>query len=267
MSNELYVHYVVGDPFLIPLGNTPSTHILKFASTHHSHLPENETFITLLAKKVGLPVVDVRVRKTARASVTLIARYDRELESGKWLRLHQEDFCQALGIHASRKYEKEGGPSFKQCAEVIRQHAAYPLIDLQKLMRWSLFNLLVGNADAHGKNLSLLYGLNGSSNLAPFYDLVCTRNYKNLSREMAMSLGGVWDPDLVKLKHLDGLANDLGIRSNLLIEQAKELSERVVASLPVVIESFRHQFGESPMLGRLPIVIRKLTRRLMSQLR
>ncbi len=265
-QDKLPVH-VDGDQILIPLGSTPSTHILKFASPHYSHLPENETFITLLAKKVGLPVVDVRVRKTARASVTLIARYDRRLESGKWLRLHQEDFCQALGIHASRKYEIEGGPSFKQCAEIIRQHSAYPLIDLQKLMRWSLFNLLVGNADAHGKNLSLLYSLNGSSNLAPFYDLVCTRNYKNLSREMAMSLGGVWDPDLVSLKHLDGLANDLGIRSNLLIEQAKELSERVVALLPVVIESFRHQFGESPILGRLPIVIRKLARRLMSQLR
>ena len=265
-QDKLPIH-VDGDQILIPLGNTPSTYILKFASPHYSHLPENETLVSMLAKEVGLPVVDVRVRKTARSSVTLIARYDRQFESGHWLRLHQEDFCQTLGIHASRKYEKEGGPSLKQCAEIIRQYTAYPLIDLQKLMRWSLFNLLVGNADAHGKNLSLLYGLNGSSRLAPFYDLVCTRNFKNLSREMAMNFGGVWDPDLINLKHFDGLANDIGIRTSLVIEQAKELSERVVASLPIVIESYRQQFGESPLLERLPIVIRKLIRRVKSQLK
>lgn len=151
-QDKLPVH-VDGDQILVPLGSTPSTHILKFASPHESQLPENETFITLLTKRVGLPVVDVRVRKTAGASVTLIARYDRQFESGHWRRLHQEDFCQALGIHASRKYEKEGGPSFKQCAEIVRRHLAFPLVDLQKLMRWSLFNLFVGNADAHGKNL------------------------------------------------------------------------------------------------------------------
>jgi len=259
--------YVDGDQIMIPLGNTPSTSILKFASSHYSHLPENETFVTMLAKEVGLPVVDVRVRKTARSSVTLIARYDRQFESGKWLRLHQEDFCQALGIHASRKYEKEGGPSLKQCAEFIRQYTDYPLIDLQKLMRRSLFNLLVGNADAHGKNLSLLYSRNGSTRLAPFYDLVCTRNFKNLAREMTMNLGCVRDPDLVTLKHFDGLASDLGVRSNLVIEQVKELSERVVASLPIVIESYRQQFGESPVLERLPTVIRKLIRRVKSQIK
>jgi len=84
----------------------------------------NETFVAMLVKEVGLPVVDIRVRKTARSSVTLIARYDRQFESGKWLRLHEEDFCQALGIHASRKYEKEGGPSLKQCAEIIQQYTA-----------------------------------------------------------------------------------------------------------------------------------------------
>lgn len=265
-QDKLPVH-IDGDQILIPLGNLPSTIILKFASPHYSHLPENETFVSMLAKEVGLPVVDIRVRKTARSSVTLIARYDRQFESGKWIRLHQEDFCQALGIHASRKYEKEGGPSLKQCAEIIRQYTAYPLIDLQKLMRWSLFNLLVGNADAHGKNLSLLYGPNGSTKLAPFYDLVCTRNYKNLSREMAMSLGGVWDPELITVRHFEGLANDLGIRTNLVSEQVKELSERVVASLPIVIESYRQQYGESPVLERLPIVIRKLIRRVQSQLK
>ncbi len=200
-------------------------------------------------------------------SEVLYVYYDRHLEEGKWNRLHQEDFCQALGIDASRKYEKEGGPSLKQCAQVIREHVAMPLVDLQKLMRWTLFNLLAGNSDAHGKNLSLLYSDSGPPHLAPFYDLVCTRNYNNLAREMAMSLGGAWDPDLVSAKHLSGLADDLGVRASIVMDQAKELADRIVLALPLVVEDYQLQFGESPVLERLPIVIRKLVRRVSSQLK
>jgi len=259
--------YMEGTQIMIPLGNAPSTHILKFASPHYSHLPENETFITLLAKEVGLPVVDVCIRKTAKSSITIIARYDRRWDADQWTRLHQEDFCQALGIDASRKYEKEGGPSHKQCAALIRQHVTFPLVDLQKHLRWSLFNLLVGNADAHGKNLSLLYDRSGLPSLAPFYDLVCTRNYKNLSREMAMSVGGAWNPDVINAKHLTGLAEDLGIRSNIVIEQAKELADRIAISLPLVMDGYREQFGDSPVLERLPGIVRKVVRRVSSQLK
>jgi serine/threonine-protein kinase HipA len=259
--------YMEGTQIMIPLGNAPSTHLLKFASPHYSHLPENETFITLLAKEVGLPVVNIRIRKTVKLSITIIARYDRRSDAGRWIRIHQEDFCQALGIDASRKYEKEGGPGYKQCADLIRQHVAFPLVDLQKLLRWSLYNLLIGNADAHGKNLSLLYDSSGTPSLAPFYDLVCTRNYNNLSREMAMSVGGAWNPDIINAKHLSVLAEDLGIRPNIVLEQAKELSERIAISLPRVVSGFREQFGDSPVLGRLPGIIRKLVRRVSSQLK
>jgi serine/threonine-protein kinase HipA len=259
--------YIDGTQIMIPLGNAPSTHLLKFASPHYSHLSENETFITLLAKEVGLPVVDVHIRQTAKSSITIIARYDRQCDAGRWTRFHQEDFCQALGIAASRKYEKEGGPSYKQCAELIRQHVTYPLVDLQKLLRWSLYNLLVGNADAHGKNLSLLYDRSGSPSLAPFYDLVCTRNYKNLSREMAMNVGGAWNPDVVNAKHLRALAEDLGIRSSIVIEQAKEMADRIAISLPLVMDRYRERFGDSPVLQRLPGIVRKLVRRASSELK
>jgi serine/threonine-protein kinase HipA len=148
---------------------------------------------------------------------------------------------------------------------VIRKHSAFPLLDLQKLLRWSLFNLLVGNADGHGKNLSLLYQRDGTASLAPFYDLVCTRNYKNLAREMAMSLGGQWDPDLVSIKNLEGFASDFAIRVKLVSEEMQELSERMLVALPAVIANFRDLYGESPVLERLPIVIRKIVRRVNTQ--
>lgn len=263
-QDKLPVH-IDGDKILIPLGNTPSTHILKFASPYYTHLPENETFISMLAGRVGLPVADVSLRPTSKARVALIARYDRVFNEGQFRRLHQEDFCQALGIKSSSKYEKEGGPNLKQCADLIRRYASFPLVDLQKLLQWSLFNLLVGNADAHGKNLSLLYDAESLS-LAPFYDLLCTRNYKNISRDLAMRLGGIFDPDLVGKEQLQGLATDFNFRSNVVIPEAKSLIDNILIQLPETASAFADRFGDSPVLERIPILVRKQIRRVKTQL-
>ena len=258
---------VDGDRILIPVGSTPSTHILKFASPFYSHLPENETFVTLLAGAVGLPVVNICLRQTTRARLAVITRYDRIVREGQYRRLHQEDFCQALGISPSNKYEKEGGPCLKQCADIIRRHTSFPLVDLQKLLQWALFNLLVGNADAHGKNLSLLYDANGSPSLAPFYDLVCTRNYKKISRDLAMNLGGISDPDMVGTQHLLTLAADLNIRPKGVIREANTLIDQISVALPDTAANFADRFGNSPVLERLPIILRKQMRRLKTKMK
>jgi len=265
-QDKLPVH-VQDDKILIPLGNTPSTSLLKFASPIYSHLPENETFVTMLAKAVGLPAVDIQLRQTDRSAIAVIARYDRVLEDGCYRRLHQEDFCQALGISPARKYEKEGGPGLRQCAEIIRRHTSFPLLELQKLMNWTLFNLLAGNADAHGKNLSLLYADRRSLQLAPFYDLVCTRNYKNISRHLAMSLGGVTDPDQIGAKQLHAMADDLGVRAAVVLNAATGLSEQLLQTIPDVVNRFEDSFGPSPILERIPMIINKQIRRLTTLLR
>jgi len=265
-QDKLPVH-IQDDGIFIPLGNTPSTSLMKFASPIYSHLPDNETFVTMMASAVGLPVVDIRLRPTKRAAIAVIARYDRVLENGSYRRLHQEDFCQALGIGAARKYEKEGGPSLRQCAEVIRRHTSFPLIELQKLMHWTLFNLMAGNADAHGKNLSLLYVDRRRLQLAPFYDLVCTRNYKNISRHLAMSLGGVTDPDQIGPKQLHALADDLGVRATVVTKAAASMSDQLQQTIPDVVTRFADIFGASPVLERIPIIVRKQLRRLKTTLR
>ncbi len=259
-QDKLPVH-IDGPQLLIPVGGTPSTYIIKFASPFYSHLPENETFMTMLAGSVGLPVVDVTLRQTQKARVAVITRYDRVASERGFRRLHQEDFCQALGIGPAHKYEKEGGPSLQQCAEILRRHAAFPLVDLNHLLQWALFNWLAGNADAHGKNLSLLYTTNGAPSLAPFYDLVCTRNYKNLARHLAMDLGGTSDPDLVGTKHLQALATELKVRPPTVMRAAKGLLEQISDSLDKTSTKFVERYGDSPIVERLPIVIRKQIRR------
>lgn len=82
-----------------------------------------------------------------------------------------------------------------------------------------------------------------------------------------MSVGGVWNPDVVNAKHLSAFAEGLGIRPNIVLEQAKELAERISISLPGVVSGFRDQFGDSPVLRRLPGIIRKLVRCVSSQLK
>ncbi|MEZ6043635.1 MAG: type II toxin-antitoxin system HipA family toxin [Planctomycetaceae bacterium] len=264
-QDKLPVH-VKEDGIFIPLGNTPSTSLLKFASPIYSHLPENETFVTMLASAVGLPVVDIRLRPTKRSAIAVIARYDRVAENGGYRRLHQEDFCQALGIGAACKYEKEGGPGLRQCAEIIRRHTSFPLVELQKLMHWTLFNLLIGNADAHGKNLSLLYVDRRRLQLAPFYDLVCTRNYKNISRHLAMSLGGVTDPDQIGVRQLQAVAEDLGVRAAVVTKAVATMSDQLQIALPDVVDRFSQLFGPSPILERIPMVVRKQIRRIKTTL-
>ncbi|MFN8763676.1 MAG: type II toxin-antitoxin system HipA family toxin [Pirellulaceae bacterium] len=257
--------YIDDDQIFIPVAGSTSTHILKFASSFYSHLPENEAFMALLAKSVGLPVVDVHLRATPKARIAVIQRYDRVLRDGVYGRIHQEDFCQALGISPSSKYEKEGGPSLKQCAELIRRRAAFPLLDLNKLLQWAIFNWLTGNADAHGKNLSFLYSQSGAPSLAPFYDLVCTRNYKNLSRFLAMQIGGTTDPDLIGSQHLEVMAADLKVRPKLVLDVAEALLEKIAGALEGVSAKYLELYGDSPILERIPRVVRRQLRRARSQ--
>jgi serine/threonine-protein kinase HipA len=255
-QDKLPVH-ITGDVISVPLGNSPSTHLLKFPSPFYSHLPENETFVSLLARGIGLPVVDIDLLPTNRNRIAVVTRYDRLPSGSTYIRLHQEDFCQALGINPKNKYEKEGGPSLAACAQIIRDHCSMPVVELKKLLQWTLFNLFVGNSDAHGKNLSLLYGSDGRLTLAPFYDLVCTRNYDRIDRHLAMMIGHSSDPGIIKLKHIESLAQQLDIALNLVRSQAQQMGEQIMSALPQVIDSFRNKYDNSSVLERIATISRK----------
>lgn len=140
--------------FALPLGQTPSSHILK-PDPKRKNIPklaENEAFCMMLAKQCRLDTADVDLITIAEQHCVLVQRYDRQQDQ----RLHQKDFCQAMGIAPFNKYEAEGGPSFADCSNLIKQYSSRPAADKKRLLQWTLFNYLIGNADAHGKNLSFL---------------------------------------------------------------------------------------------------------------
>ena len=257
---------IENDEYLLPQDNLASTHLLKFASPYFSHLPENEAFTTTLATELGLNAVNVELLQTSKARVLVIERYDRAKQRNEWTRLHQEDCCQALGISHLQKYEKEGGPSFKQCADLLRSHSSMPALEIDQLIRWAIFNLIVGNSDAHGKNLSILYGLDGSISLSPCYDLVCTRSYERLDRNLAMAMGGQTDPSMVNATHVTDFAADLQVNPTLVRRTLDDILDRLPAAIDRSINRFNKAWGDSPVLERLPKLIRQQARRTRTML-
>lgn len=173
----------------LPVPGKATTHILKPPIAQFPDTVENEAFVMRLAGHIGLHAASVEPRTARHRKFLLIERYDRTLgEEGAVRRLHQEDFCQALGIWPQRKYAGEGGPALRDCFALLRRIAARPAVEILKLLDAVIFNLIAGNADAHGKNFSVLHA-DGGTCLAPLYDLLTMIAYPQLSARLAMKIG------------------------------------------------------------------------------
>lgn len=250
----------------LPKKESLSSHILKFELSDYRHLPAYETFTTLLAGAIGLPVVDIQLRSIADTHYALIERYDRHLlGSDQMVRLHQEDFCQALGFGHERKYQEDGGPSFADCYRLVQDVSSDPANDLQYLLRWQIFNVLAGNSDGHAKNLSLLYRANGEIQLAPFYDLVCTRAIERIDYHLAFSVGNERNPGIVSTKHWDDLAQQCGLRARFLQGQVQDVAVSLLEHLQPTREKFETLYGKYPALQRIEKIVNKQCRRTISE--
>jgi serine/threonine-protein kinase HipA len=199
------------DGFALPLGNTPSTHIIKPEPPRFPMLATNETLVMDLARAVGLAIPELEFRLIGDTPCVIVKRFDRELDArGAIRRVHQEDFCQALGVPPERKYQQEGGPTIRDCVTLLREWSTTPVVDLRAFVDVIIFNHLAGNADAHGKNFSLLYQ-GGSRRLAPFYDLVCTLAWPELSKVPAMKIGAGRSLNDLSGSNFRRMAKDAGL--------------------------------------------------------
>lgn len=215
----------------IPLNGSPSSHIIKPQSTRFDHLVENEFFCMRLAAAVELNVAPVEMGQAGEQSFLQITRYDRHQETdGTLSRIHQEDFCQALGCVPEQKYQQEGGPGLRQSFELIRSVSSAPAVDLLQLFDAVVFNFLIGNGDAHGKNFSLLYA-QGKARLAPFYDLICTQAYSDLDQSFAMKIGKERDPGKIRLKDWQLFINETGLNLSAALRRIKSIVDRVEESI------------------------------------
>lgn len=227
-----------GKPSL-PLNASISTHILKpdikrtglkvFSSAI------NETLIMKLAHACQLPTAPAEYLPKLQSC--LVERFDREKDDdGNLKRLYQADLCQLLDKPSGVKYENDGGPSFKDCYDLVKNRSAVPLADCHNMVQWLFFNLMVGNNDSHAKNLSML-NTNGKLRLAPFYDLMCTKVYAGLSINFAFKIGQHFEPGQINHQDVRELADSIGINSRIMFKIALDIADRIEKNLPSVAEA------------------------------
>jgi serine/threonine-protein kinase HipA len=223
-----------------PLHGRPSTHILKVDPARHPGLVAAEAACLALAQALGLTTVDARLERIGDTDCLIVARFDRVVApDGTVTRVHQEDLCQALDLdHEAAggrgKYEAAGGPTFRQAARLLIDYAADPAAQLDRLVAYATFTVLIANADAHGKNLALLHPDAENVELAPLYDTVPTALWPKLRTAAAMSIAR--ETDLAKLT-LDDLVLEASWwphPANRARRVATDTIERALAALDVV---------------------------------
>jgi serine/threonine-protein kinase HipA len=229
--------YVSEGQYFIPLGGAPSSHILKPAIEYFKGVVFNEALCMRLAGAIGMNAAHVDTGDVEGIDYLLVERYDRttlpSVSGGPeiLMREHQEDFCQALGIVPENKYQNEGGPSLKQCFELVRETSSAPVLDLQALLDAVIFNFLIGNHDAHGKNFSFLYTGERQTRLAPLYDVLSTTYYPDLSHKMAMKIGGEYSSSKITPKHFEQLAEDAGLAKPMVRRRVPEVANIILAKI------------------------------------
>lgn len=247
--------YIEKDQFYLPVtSGSPTTHIIKPANAGFPDIPRNEAFCMELAHHVGLWVPDSRLMKIGTHELFVVNRYDREKTTRTINRIHQEDFCQAMGLPADRKYQKSGGPGFLQCRQLADEFLSDSGVDVRiNFVRIMIFNYLIGNHDAHGKNFSVLH--EPALKLAPFYDLLSTQVYP-LDNKFAMAIGQTYRRDRISDHSFKKFALDMNIRPQKLDSLMVEMLQAVTKSYVPLLSEHEKKYGPSKIYTDLFEVIR-----------
>lgn len=253
---------IIDGQIALPQHGCPTTHILKPAVPDLEGIIENEYLCLQSASHAGLSVPNVEIRQVKDISYLLIERYDRHVQKNKIARIHQEDFCQALGIVSTRKYQSEGGPSLKQCFELLN-NTTQPAISRNMLAAGMVYNFLICNMDAHGKNFSLLHSNPSHVSLAPFYDMLCTELYPTLTSKMAMKIGRKYEIQRVLPNHWEQLCKDINYSYPALKRLIKKQGESLLSALERNKEFYIETTRNTQIIHKIiEIITKNITRTL-----
>jgi len=227
-----------------PNFSMPSTHILK---PDHSRPEEywqstmNEWFIMKLAKAVGIDVPEVYIRYTP-LPIYLIKRFDRQGEYPAHNRIHIIDACQLLGLGKGRKYKASSVETYQDIVDLTRGKG----LALQGIYRWTLFNLLIGNGDAHLKNISF-YQTHQGTELAPFYDLLSTLIYGDphhiLAQRLSVPIGTKTRFEEVNYKDIEEFAKSLGLPPKIM----QRITSHMMANIDSEFQALYDEVKATPV--------------------
>lgn len=247
--------YIKGTQVYLPKNSgSATTHIIKPIDTGFTDIPRNEAFCMELAQRSGFPIPNSKIMRIGGHELFVVDRYDRQVFNKEIVRIHQEDFCQAMGYPAERKYQETGGPGFAECRELIDEYLSNEGVANRLLfIRMMVFNYIIGNHDAHGKNFSILH--DDGFELAPFYDLLSTQIYP-LDNKFAMAIGQNFRLERIKDHSFELFAKDMNVRPNLLKKLTKEMCGAVEKELNGLILAHEKDYGESKIYKDLTEVIK-----------
>lgn len=242
-----------------PLHGMPSTHLLKPEPADETYpgIAANEYFCMRLAAAVGLPTADVELLTIAGRSCLVVARFDRDHATFPARRLHQEDLCQAIGLTPGFKYAAPDRPrpALRDIAGVLTAHGSQPGRDRLTAGRMAVLNFLIGNADAHGKNVSFLHDERERIRLAPLYDLVSTAAWPELDARLALSIGDEFDPAAITFVSFDDLADDLGLAPRSFARDRARFVARVQAAAADLLGLARRDGWHHPILDGIVALV------------
>ena len=244
-----------GERIGLPLDGTPSSHILKPAIVAVEDSVINEGFCMALAEAMQLKPAKARIHVVLDRPFLLVERYDRVVTApGHRQRLHQEDFCQALGVVPEMKYQNEGGPDLAQCFDLVRRATRPSAPQVLRLFDCVIFNALIGNHDAHAKNFSLLYS-GKPPVLAPLYDTLSTAVYPTLTPKMAMKIGSKYKFSEVQARHWDQFAEAAGLAKAQAKRRVLSLAKSLPASARKLQSEPGHNFAGNGVVERINALI------------
>lgn len=239
----------------VPQGSTPTTHILKPSIGDFEGYAENEHFCLKLASDLGLTAASSSVMRPSGHPVIVSKRYDRMIRGKHFIRIHQEDMCQALAISPNTKYQNEGGPSVKQVAGVLWDVSSDALTDVLRFADALIFNWLIFGTDAHAKNYSLLIADKSQIRLAPLYDLASALPYpKEINphkAKMSMRIGSKYQMKHIQKNHWESCARDLRLPANILLDRVKDLADQIPTAAEVTANKLRDEKLMHPIIPKL----------------
>ena len=239
----------------------PTTHIIKITNKRFEGLLENEYFCMRLARSLFKDSVEVQLRMAENRKFLEIERYDRIISRGNIERVHQEDFCQALGYMSRKKYQADGGPSIRSLFAALRQYSNRKAADAYKFICLLVFNYLIGNTDAHAKNYSFLHvNRNNGVILSPAYDLVSIDIYpsKIVSHEMALVINGKAKYSALRRKDWLALFEQLELNAPLMLKEVQKTFARIVENAQQLADELNADpFSASPVYKKIMSNIRR----------
>jgi serine/threonine-protein kinase HipA len=248
-----------GERWGVPSGRRPTTHILKPPMPGLNGSTENEYACLRLASKVGIVAAEAAVGHFDGETAIVVTRYDRERGAdGTIRRFHQEDMCQALGVHPAKKYQSDVGPSFEQIANEVLRYATDPEADKARLADMMAFNFIVLGTDAHPKNFSIIHLPQRRMYLAPMYDVLSYVPYDDDDDEherrrlrMAMKIGGYYKFDQIQPRHWERQATLMKMDPEEMVARVQTMSERVPDAMSDVVKECRAHGLTEPILDRM----------------